>query len=99
MRRTIVRAAMNMEEVEQVAEYATVEDEEYGEFIYLYQNEESGFIAELNDSDGSIHEFSTIDECVQFLTELKIEQYSCDGGEYTQAEIDRVIQKLEGWFE
>lgn len=91
MHRKIVRAAMNAPDVECIGDFNRVSDDEYGYYVYLFEQDEAGFVASLDEDEGGIEEFENIDEAVEILERLK-QELSHDGD--IEAEVDGVIEDL-----
>ncbi len=64
MKKTLVRHVTDMEGLEFVGDIFTVKDEEYGIFVYLYNdgNDPVALVCELGEDDGSIEEIDLLDE-------------------------------------
>lgn len=89
-KRAIIRAAMIIEDVVQIAAFSTTDSEEYGEFVYFFGQEDVGFFAELNEDGGGLEEFEGIEDCLKILAERR---HSC-GEEKIIQEINIAKKKI-----
>ena len=64
MKKALVRHVTDMEGLEFIGSIFTVKDEEYGTFVYLYNdgNDPVALVCELSEDDGSIEEIDLLDE-------------------------------------